>query len=133
MGISSYEMVLDEYFEHNFCTGSLSSKAFGDSESNQVYIERQSDRWTKKLQTTLLLLIDISLLTNFILFCYGMSQFLFIYCYYKQRPDIKSIKIHISHCTSILLDIHMAYAYKATITLSVQKYVYITKHKNITH
>ena len=32
-----------------------------------------------------------------------------------------------------LLDIHMAYVYKATITLSVQKYVYITTHKIITH
>ena len=60
-----------------------------------------------------------------------MSQFLFIYwCYYEQRPDIKSIKIHIS---SILLDIHMVYVYKATISLSVQKYVHITKLKNITH
>ena len=59
-----------------------------------------------------------------------MSQFLFIYWWYnKQRPDIKSIKTHISYCTSILLDIHMAYVYKANITLSVQKYVYITKHK----
>ena len=26
MGISSYAMLLDEYFEHNFCTGSSSSK-----------------------------------------------------------------------------------------------------------
>ena len=33
MGISSYAMLLDEYFEHSFCTGSLSSKAFGNSES----------------------------------------------------------------------------------------------------
>ena len=33
MGISSYAMLLDEYFEHNFCTDSWSSKAFGDSES----------------------------------------------------------------------------------------------------
>ena len=33
MGISSYAMHLDEYFEHNFCTGSSSNKAFGDSES----------------------------------------------------------------------------------------------------
>ena len=33
MGISSYAMLLDEYFEHTFCTGSSSSKAFGDSES----------------------------------------------------------------------------------------------------
>ena len=28
MGISSYAMLLDEYSEHNFCTGSSSSKAF---------------------------------------------------------------------------------------------------------
>ena len=28
MGISSYVTLLDEYSEHNFCTGSLSSKAF---------------------------------------------------------------------------------------------------------
>ena len=28
MGISSYASLLDEYFEHNFCTGSSSSKAF---------------------------------------------------------------------------------------------------------
>ena len=41
MGISSYVTFLDEYSEHNFCTGSLSSK-----ESNQVYLERQSDRIT---------------------------------------------------------------------------------------
>ena len=33
MGISSYAMLLDEYFEHHFCTDSSSSKAFGDSES----------------------------------------------------------------------------------------------------
>ena len=33
MGISGYAMLLDEYFKHNFCTGSLRSKAFGDSES----------------------------------------------------------------------------------------------------
>ena len=29
----------------------------------------------------------------------------------------------------MLLDIHTGYFYKATITLYVQKYVYITKHK----
>ena len=28
MGISSYASLLDEFFEHNFCTGSSSSKAF---------------------------------------------------------------------------------------------------------
>ena len=28
MGISSYATLLDEYSEHNFCTGSSSSKAF---------------------------------------------------------------------------------------------------------
>ena len=28
MGISSYATLLDEYSEHNFFTGSLSSKAF---------------------------------------------------------------------------------------------------------
>ena len=62
-----------------------------------------------------------------------MSQFLLIYWWYnKQRPAIKSIKIHISYCTSILLDIHMVYVYKATITLSVQKYIYITKHNQST-
>ena len=59
MGISSYAMLLDEYFEHNFCTGSSSSKAFGDSESLHVYLERQSDRRTNKQQTTLLLLFLI--------------------------------------------------------------------------
>ena len=46
---------------------------------------------------------------------------------------MKSIKTHISYCTSTLLDLHMVYVYKAAIPLSVQKYVYITKHKNITH
>ena len=30
MRISSYAMLLGEYSEHNFCTGSSSSKAFGD-------------------------------------------------------------------------------------------------------
>ena len=29
MRISSYATLLDEYSEHNFCTGSSSSKAFG--------------------------------------------------------------------------------------------------------
>ena len=33
MGILSCAMLLDEHFENNFCTGSSSSKAFGDSES----------------------------------------------------------------------------------------------------
>ena len=33
MGILSYATLVDEYSEHNFCTGSSSSKAFGDSES----------------------------------------------------------------------------------------------------
>ena len=33
MGISSYATLLDEYFEHNFCTSSSSSKALSDSES----------------------------------------------------------------------------------------------------
>ena len=33
MGISRYAMLLDEYFEQNFCTGISSSKAFGASES----------------------------------------------------------------------------------------------------
>ena len=28
MRISSYVTLLDEYYEHNFCTGSSSSKAF---------------------------------------------------------------------------------------------------------
>ena len=28
MGISSYATLLDEYSEHNFCTGSSSSKTF---------------------------------------------------------------------------------------------------------
>ena len=28
MGFSSYAMLLNEYFEHHFFTGSLSSKAF---------------------------------------------------------------------------------------------------------
>ena len=30
MGISSYVTLLDEYYEHNFCTCSSSSKAFAN-------------------------------------------------------------------------------------------------------
>ena len=55
MRISSYATLLDEYSEHNFCTGSLSSKALA-TESYHDYLERQSDRRTNKQQTTLLLL-----------------------------------------------------------------------------
>ena len=61
------------------------------------------------------------------------NSYSFINYIIVKRPGIKSIKTHISYCTFSLLDLHMAYVYKATIPLPVQKYVYITKHKNITH
>ena len=38
----------------------------------------------------------------------------------NKGPDVNSIKTHISYCTSLLLDLHMAYLYKATMPLSVQ-------------
>ena len=47
MRILSYATLLDEYSEHNFCTGSLSSKALA-TESYHDYLERQSDGQTDK-------------------------------------------------------------------------------------
>ena len=47
---------------------------------------------------------------------------------HKRQADITLLFQYISYCTLILLDIHITYVYKATITLSMQKYVYITKH-----
>ena len=55
MGISSYAMLLDEYSEHNFCTSSSSSKAFGFSVILCLSREAVS-RITNKQQITLLLL-----------------------------------------------------------------------------
>ena len=40
---------------------------------------------------------------------------------------MNSIKTHNSYCTSLLLDLHMVYVYKATIPLSVQ-YMFISSN-----
>ena len=75
MGISSYAMLLDEYFEHNFCTGSSSStslsteaarqtdKETANHASSTVFKQNQDNSLTSYFTKR----IDISSLTNFIL------------------------------------------------------------------